>query len=81
MFQFKMKKNQKEESHFDKQKAESLASTDLSRKGSVDEDIREFLTRLNEDVNYFSLSSCSGRVVILRQQTRDNVRFSNFVTL
>jgi len=70
-----MKKGQSKISLFDKQKAETLSSSDLSRKGSVDEPIKDFLSDLNNDENYFSLSSCSGRIVILRQQTRNTVRF------
>ena len=59
---------------FDRQKSSVLDSSDLSRKGNVDKDIRDFLDKLNTHQNYFSLSSCSGRIIILRQQTQAKVR-------
>lgn len=49
---------------FDKQKAEKLKKVDLSRKGSVDEPIVEFLKKLNGHPDFVSLSSCSGRIII-----------------
>ncbi len=58
---------------FDRQKLSVLDSSDLSRKGNVDKDIRNFLEKLNSHQNYFSLSSCSGRIIILRQQTQCKV--------
>ena len=61
---------------FDRQKSSVLDSSDLSRKGNVDKDIRDLLDKLNSHQNYFSLSSCSGRIIILRQQTQAKVRVS-----
>ncbi len=49
---------------FDRQKAEKLSKVDLSRKGSVDAPIVEFLQKLNAHPDYVSLSSCSGRIII-----------------
>jgi len=49
---------------FDRQKAEKLSKVDLSRKGSVDAPIVDFLKRLNGHSDYVSLSSCSGRIII-----------------
>ncbi len=51
---------------FDRQKALKLSKVDLSRKGSVDEPILEFLKRVNAHPDYVSTSSCSGRTVIYR---------------
>lgn len=49
---------------FDRQKAEKLSKVDLSRKGSVDEPIVDFLQKLNRHSDYVSLSSCSGRIIV-----------------
>ena len=53
---------------FDKQKHETLKTADLSRKGSFDQLIDDFLRRLNTHNDYFTLSSCSGRIVLLKSQ-------------
>lgn len=52
---------------FDEQKAGCLAAVDLSRKGSVDEAIESLIEFTNKHKDFFSLSSCSGRIVILRE--------------
>ena len=53
---------------FDKQKLETLKTADLSRKGSFDQLIDDFLRHLNTHNDYFTLSSCSGRIVLLKSQ-------------
>jgi len=57
---------------FDKQKLETLKTADLSRKGSFDQLIDEFLRSLNTHNDYFTLSSCSGRIVLLKSQKNAN---------
>ena len=57
---------------FDKQKVQTLQTVDLSRKGSFDKIINDFLTRLNKHQDFFTLSSCSGRIVLLKSE---KVRF------
>jgi len=52
------------ETLFDRQKADKLSKVDLSRKGSVDAPIFDFLNNLNSHQDYVSLSSCSGRIII-----------------
>ena len=52
---------------FDKQKESCLAGLDLSRKGSIDTPILRLTEFINNDPAMFSLSSCSGRVVLLRE--------------
>ena len=52
------------ETLFDRQKADKLSKVDLSRKGSVDAPIFDFLKNLNSHQDYVSLSSCSGRIII-----------------
>ena len=51
---------------FEKQKAQVLKGVvDQSRKGSVDALIVNFLAGLNAQPDYFSLSSCSGRISLV----------------
>lgn len=57
---------------FDKQKLETLKTADLSRKGSFDQLIDDFLRHLNTHNDYFTLSSCSGRIVLLKSQKNVN---------
>jgi len=52
---------------FDKQKAECLGKHDLSRKGSIDEPIVKIIQFINDHRDFFSLSSCSGRIVVFAE--------------
>eukprot|EP00092_Neocalanus_flemingeri_P018171 GFUD01019668.1.p1 GENE.GFUD01019668.1~~GFUD01019668.1.p1 ORF type:complete len:243 (+),score=70.37 GFUD01019668.1:44-772(+) len=62
---------------FDKQKSSCLEGLDLSRKGSIDAPIVELTQYINNHSDMFTLSSCSGRIVILREsQTSDKIRKS-----
>ena len=61
---------------FDKQKLETLKTADLSRKGSFDQLIDDFLRHLNTHIDYFTLSSCSGRIVLLTKMGMSRVRES-----
>ena len=54
---------------FDKQKLSSLEGVDLSRKGSIDEPILDLTKLINSHSDLFTLSSCSGRIVILRESS------------
>ncbi|XP_023389665.1 tRNA wybutosine-synthesizing protein 3 homolog isoform X2 [Pteropus vampyrus] len=50
---------------FRRWKAQCLSKADLSRKGSVDEDVVELVQLLNEREQFFTTSSCAGRIVLL----------------
>lgn len=50
---------------FRRWKAQCLSKVDLSRKGSLDEDIIELVQVLNRQEQFFTTSSCSGRIVLL----------------
>ena len=52
---------------FDRQKEAALAGVDLSRKGSIDRPIVKLTEVINTARDTFTLSSCSGRVVLLRE--------------
>ncbi|XP_036898213.1 tRNA wybutosine-synthesizing protein 3 homolog isoform X2 [Sturnira hondurensis] len=50
---------------FGRWKAQCLSKADLSRKGSVDEDVAEIVQLLNGQEQFFTTSSCSGRIILL----------------
>ncbi|XP_053446914.1 tRNA wybutosine-synthesizing protein 3 homolog [Nycticebus coucang] len=50
---------------FRRWKAQCLSKADLSRKGSVDEDVVELVQLLNAQEQFFTTSSCAGRILLL----------------
>ncbi|KAM8790012.1 tRNA wybutosine-synthesizing protein 3 homolog [Rhynchonycteris naso] len=50
---------------FSRWKAQCLSKVDLSRKGSVDEDVAELVQLLNGQEQFFTTSSCAGRIILL----------------
>ena len=53
---------------FDKQKQDvlkKLKGPDKSKKGSVDSDILSLITKINKLDNYYTTSSCSGRIMLM----------------
>uniref|UniRef100_A0A9L0TUI9 tRNA wybutosine-synthesizing protein 3 homolog n=1 Tax=Equus caballus TaxID=9796 RepID=A0A9L0TUI9_HORSE len=50
---------------FRRWKAQCLSKADLSRKGSVDEDVVELVQLLNGREEFFTTSSCAGRIILL----------------
>lgn len=50
---------------FRRWKAQCLSKADLSLKGSVDEDVAEIVQLLNGQEQFFTTSSCSGRIILL----------------
>ncbi|XP_003921456.1 tRNA wybutosine-synthesizing protein 3 homolog isoform X2 [Saimiri boliviensis] len=50
---------------FRKWKVQCLSKADLSRKGSVDEDVVELVRFLNMQDQFFTTSSCAGRILLL----------------
>lgn len=63
---------------FDKQKQDCLGRLDKSKKGSIDEGIEELVGLLNANQDYFTTSSCSGRILIL-QRTNHIKKDTGFV--
>ena len=49
---------------FSTQKQAAFAGKDLSRKGSVDEPIKDLVEFINSLDSYFTTSSCSGRIIV-----------------
>lgn len=60
---------------FSQWKKQCLNKLDLSKKGSVDEDIQPIVSLLNSCEEYFTTSSCSGRIILI-----DGVREALFGT-
>lgn len=52
---------------FQQQKSTNLAKVDLSRKGSIDEPIVDLVHLINQHDQYFTTSSCSGRICVFEE--------------
>uniref|UniRef100_A0A4X1UD35 tRNA wybutosine-synthesizing protein 3 homolog n=1 Tax=Sus scrofa TaxID=9823 RepID=A0A4X1UD35_PIG len=55
---------------FKRWKAQCLSKADFSRKGCVDEDVVEIVQLLNGREQFFTTSSCAGRIILLEQAVR-----------
>lgn len=55
--------------NFAQQKKTALSGVDLSRKGNIDEHIVDLLQLINKNDNFFSTSSCSGRITLFEEVT------------
>jgi len=53
---------------FENQKKTFLSKLDKSKKGGIDRDILPLINKINKSKNYYTTSSCSGRVVLLSQK-------------
>ncbi|XP_062843741.1 tRNA wybutosine-synthesizing protein 3 homolog [Trichomycterus rosablanca] len=53
------------ENAFKQWKKQCINKIDLSKKGSIDEDIVSIVTFINNNENYFTTSSCSGRIILI----------------
>ncbi|XP_022059977.1 tRNA wybutosine-synthesizing protein 3 homolog [Acanthochromis polyacanthus] len=53
------------EQKFRKWKQQSLSKLDQSKKGSVDKDIKHVVSLINSCQEYFTTSSCSGRIILI----------------
>jgi tRNA wybutosine-synthesizing protein 3 len=50
---------------FELEKKNSLEKIDKSRKGAIDQPIKKILDLVNKKPNYYTTSSCSGRIILL----------------
>ncbi len=55
---------------FDKNKQNAVSKLDKSKKGSLDEPLIELVKSINALPNYYTTSSCSGRIVLLELSTK-----------
>ncbi|MBS3159702.1 hypothetical protein J4436_02855 [Candidatus Woesearchaeota archaeon] len=60
---------------FEKKKLIFLLKKDKSTKGSIDNDIKYLLEKINSLNDYFTTSSCSGRIVLLTTQEKKSSKF------
>ena len=56
--------------YFVKEKSDFLKKKDKSKKGSVDEDIRRIVNTINSKKDYYTTSSCAGRIVLLEMKSK-----------
>lgn len=61
-------------SSFDSQKSAAIDGQDFSRKGSVDEPIKDLVEFINVHNQYFTTSSCSGRILVIAENSASEVR-------
>lgn len=52
---------------FNKQKESCLSQVDLSKKGSIDDQIIDLVKYINAQENFFTTSSCSGRISVFSE--------------
>jgi tRNA wybutosine-synthesizing protein 3 len=55
---------------FDSEKKTALSRKDYSKKGSIDEPIKPLVEFINSLPNYYTTSSCSGRILIIERSTK-----------
>jgi len=53
--------------NFDNEKKQCLEKIDKSKKQSVDKDIKPIVDFLNSSENYYTTSSCSGRIMLIEK--------------
>jgi len=54
---------------FNKEKEKILTRADMSKKGQVDEEIRNIVELINEKKDFCTTSSCAGRITLLERKT------------
>ena len=59
--------NLQSSSDFSKKKAKSVSCIDNSKKGSVDAAICDLLNFINASEDFFTTSSCSGRIALISE--------------
>lgn len=60
---------------FEKLKKDILGKEDKSRIGKVDEAIKELVEKINSSEDYFTTSSCSGRIVLVTGEKKTDVKW------
>lgn len=56
-----------------------LSQVDLSKKGSIDEQIMDLVQYINAKDNYFTTSSCSGRISVFSEVRLNLLSVHTFV--
>jgi len=61
---------------FEKEKKIQLSRRDFSRKGSIDEKIKNLVDKINSKKEYYTTSSCSGRILLIAEgKTKNTARW------
>ncbi len=55
--------------NFLKEKSDFLSKTDKSKKGSIDGDIKKLISKINSSKDFYTTSSCAGRIVLLEMRS------------
>ena len=66
---------------FDHTKQQILNRLDKSKKGTLDKRIETLCTLINNKKDYFTVSSCSGRISILELKKGNDKRFANWLII
>lgn len=56
--------------HFAKEKSDFLKKKDKSKKGSIDKDVIGIVNSINSKKDYYTTSSCAGRIVLLEMKSK-----------
>ncbi|MBS3105669.1 hypothetical protein J4234_05405 [Candidatus Woesearchaeota archaeon] len=56
--------------HFSKEKPDFLMKKDKSRKGCIDKDAVKIVNEINSKKDFYTTSSCSGRIVLLEMKSK-----------
>ena len=65
---------------FERRKEDCLKKDDKSSIGDIDEPIRDLCEKINKLENYYTLSSCSGRVVLIKNTDKKGPGLFSFRT-
>jgi len=60
---------------FDKFKKDALGKEDKSKIGEIDKDILELVNKINASEDYFTTSSCSGRIVLQTGEKKTEIKW------
>lgn len=58
--------------NFDNKKKQVMLKLDKSKKGHIDEQIVSLIKNINEHPDYYSTSSCAGRIMLIRPGNKKN---------
>ena len=56
--------------YFNREKSDFLKKLDKSKKGSIDKDAIKLVNEINSENDYYTTSSCAGRIVLLEMEYR-----------
>ncbi|MBI2650719.1 hypothetical protein HYX04_05425, partial [Candidatus Woesearchaeota archaeon] len=56
--------------HFAKEKSDFLGKRDKSKKGRIDKDVAGIVNTINSKKDYYTTSSCAGRIVLLEMKSK-----------